>query len=127
MSSRNVLPEDLSRFIEDIQRRSPGNVSWPEPAFERYRKNWLDQVDLNALKAYTPQQLINAARTQDELFFIGDYLYEQYGRGQSWWNYHYHKRRLELGHRPSFYGFESELMIKMDIRYERYIDLLFDR
>jgi hypothetical protein len=54
---------------------------------------------------YSPEQLIRAARTQEELFFVRNYLEETVKEtsGQRWWQF-YHKRRLELGHLPSYYG-----------------------
>jgi endonuclease YncB( thermonuclease family)/tRNA A-37 threonylcarbamoyl transferase component Bud32 len=97
-----ISDKDLQRFIDDINQSS-GGVKTPEPAFQRYKKQFLRELDFDVLQKFSPEQLIDSARTQEELFILGEHLEEKWGRDHYWWK-KYHEKRIELGHSPSFYG-----------------------
>jgi endonuclease YncB( thermonuclease family)/tRNA A-37 threonylcarbamoyl transferase component Bud32/predicted PolB exonuclease-like 3'-5' exonuclease len=97
-----LTDKEVQRFFDDVNK-SPGGVKSTEPAFQRYRKQFLRDVDFKELKKYSPEQLIRGARTSEELIILGEYLHEQWG-GDHWWWQEYHQRRVHLSHLPSFYG-----------------------
>lgn len=97
-----LTDKEVQRFFDDINK-SPGGVKSTEPAFQRYRKQFLRDIDFDELKKYSPEQLIRGARTSEELIILGEYLHEQWG-GDHWWWQEYHQRRVHLSHLPSFYG-----------------------
>lgn len=70
--------------------------------FELFNQNWLKTTDTDALKKYTPEQLITSARSQEELFQLKNFIQqgESESGGQYWWQ-KYHEQRLELGKSPS--------------------------
>jgi len=97
-----LTDKEVQRFFDDINK-SPGGVKSTEPAFQRYRKQFLRNIDFNDIKKYRPEQLIRGARTSEELFIIGEYLSKEWGSNNWWWQ-EYHQRRVTLAHLPSLYG-----------------------
>ncbi len=76
------------------------------PAFEKFRTSWQQGISDATLFKHSPETLINAARTQEELFLIQEHLQKRFpnqASGQPWWDL-YHQRRLSLSSKPSFYG-----------------------
>ena len=96
--------KEVQKFFDEINS-GPGGVKRPEPAFQRYRKHFLRDMDFNDYKNFSPEELIKSARTQEELFLIREeYLSKlpNNASGEPWWDY-YHKRRIELGQSASLY------------------------
>lgn len=97
-----ISDKDVQKFFDEINT-SAGDVKTVEPAFQKYRQHFLRDIDWDVVQKFNPKQLIEAARTQEELFMLREHLEEKWGRNHSWWQ-DYHEKRIELGHTPSFYG-----------------------
>lgn len=100
-----ISDPDLQRFFDKINT-GPGGIKQPEPAFQRYRKHFLRNFDWNSIKKYSPEQIIQSARTQEELIIIGEFLQKEWGRDHWWWKL-YHYKRIQLGYMPSLLGVEK--------------------
>lgn len=87
--------EEIKRLTDWLDT-GPGGVRKVEPYYRRYIKHILRDVDRAKLANYDPVQLINAARTQEELIEFGQILHEKWGGDYPWWNY-YHNKKTELG------------------------------